>query len=182
MYKPVSILAVSALSSFLFAGCSSIPDAYYPQSTGPSLPTTAESGIKVHISTDSETAVKGEPIQFSVAIENVSSQDLIIPRRPHVVFAWTYANGVRDNFVMETPSEWFFHARDVVKLKPGATLDLTIPVKTYYFERLGITEFHAIVRSPRNTNAALGSVWQGYVTSNRFGVRVTDRRDYAWVR
>ena len=182
MTRSIAVVASTVFVVLFSAGCASVPEAYYPQNTGPSVPAMARSGVQVHISADSETAVKGDPIRFAVEIENVSGEELLIPRRPHILFAWTYANGVRDNFISEVPSEWFYAAGDVVALEPGARLRLTVPVKTYYFDRLGITEFLAIVKSPRNTNPELKQVWQGYATSNRYGIRVTGSRDYAWLQ
>lgn len=181
MRNNLPIIGVAAFVVSLFAGCASIPEAYRPQEVGSLQPARVASGLKVSISPDSEIAVRGEPIQFSVNIENVSGHDLVLPRRPHIQFAWTYSNGRRDNFVSEIPAEQFYRPSEVITLESGGKLRVNVPVKTYYFDQMGITEFHAVVKSPRNTNPALGPVWQGSVASNRYGVRVTRGRDYAWL-
>ena len=181
MKRTSSHLTAISIAVVLHTGCASVPQAYRPQNVGPGRPAPSEKGLRVSISPDSEVAVKGEPIQFSVEIENVSAGSLVVPRHPHVVFTWTYANGQRDNFLAEVPDEQFLAPSDVVRLEAGGTLRIKVPVKTYYFRRLGVTEFRAVVNAPRNTNPALGDVWQGRALSNRYGVLVTRGPTYAWL-
>lgn len=114
----------------------------------------------------------GEPLYFTVIIQNVGDKPLWLPRNPDLLLTWVYPNGRRDNFIRERPPAQFFSAHNAVLLQPGQQMTRTIAVKTYYFPLPGITEFRAILRGTGNTNPDLQPFWSGRVESNAYGIRV----------
>ena len=64
---------------------------------------------------------------------------------------------------------------------PGEAMVRQFPVKTYYFDRLGlgITEFRAILDGVPNSNPHLAQVWAGRSLSNAYGIRIDRARTYA---
>lgn len=171
------LLGVVGCGCVLLAGCATVKEAYYPRQLGAVSPPGVAGGIQISIAPESTFAIRGEPIRFQVEFENMSDGEVRVPRQPHILLVWTYSNGQRDNFLAEAPEERFYRPQDVVSLGPGGKLQVQVPVKTHYFPRLGITEFRAIVKSPRNTNPAVGEVWQGQALSNRYGILVTESRE-----
>ena len=157
-------------ASLLVAGCSTIPNRYIPNSVG-SLNDADDSNIlRISIDSESPELAIGEPIVFQVNIKNISKFPLWMPREPALFFTWIYPDGRHDSFVYEPQRDQFYTREDSVCLRPGQQVTKTVSIRTYYFERKGITEFRAFMRAGRNTNPALMPFWNGELASNSYGV------------
>lgn len=154
------------------AGCGTAGFTYVPAVVGPLDDQEATSTVDVRIETDSPIAVIGQPIVFRVLIRNISTRAFWLPRDPDLLFTWIYPSGQRDNFLREFREERYYSERDAVRLKPGEELVKYFTIRTWYFQRPGITEFRAVLHSSRNTNPSLLPFWNGEVQSNSFGIDV----------
>jgi hypothetical protein len=168
------IAAITAAA--LLAGCGTIPETYIPSTVGPLGEGDASREVKVVISTKSTLTFIGDPIIFQITLKNVGEEPIWVPREPDVLFIWTYPNGRHDNFLREFQEERFYSADDAVQLLPGQQIRKFVPIKTYFFERAGITEFRALVHASRNTNPNLSPFWQGKALSNAFGVLIENAK------
>ncbi len=169
----ISLLLVTAL---LLAGCATVPSRYIPKEVG-SLNDADDSNIlKVSISCKYPEMSIGEPIVFQVSIKNISSRPLWVPRNPDFFFTWIYPDGRHDSFVYEPQRDQFFTRTDSVRLRPGQKLTKSVSIRTYYFERKGITEFRAYLRTARNTNPELVPFWNGELASNSYGVKFSPKK------
>lgn len=158
----------------LTAGCSTVPDEYIPVTVGSIGEADSLDGLKMTISTRQTNARIGEPVLFQVRIQNVGSTPLFIPKNPNVVFTWVYADGSRDNFVKDSEYESLLSETDLTILQPNRFITKDIRVNTHYFNRHGITEFWATLQAWHSKTPAKPGVWEGRITSNRFGVWMED--------
>jgi hypothetical protein len=156
----------------VLAGCGTVPNAYIPATVGSLGEPDPASSMKVIISSKNTLTFIGDPIIFQVTLKNVSEEPVWVPREPDVLLTWIYPNGRHDNFLREFQEERYYSSDDAVQLLPGQQITKFIPVKTYFFERAGITEFRALVHASRNTNSRLEPFWEGKALSNAFGVLV----------
>jgi hypothetical protein len=158
--------------SLLLAGCSTVPNRYIPNEVG-SLNDADDSNIlKISIDSENPETSIGEPIVFRVSIKNISKMPLWVPRDPEFFFTWIYPDGRHDSFVYEPQRDQFYTKEDSVCLRPGQQFTKSVSIRTYYFERKGITEFRAYLRAGRNTNPALMPFWNGELASNSYGIRL----------
>lgn len=158
--------------SLLLAGCSTIPNRYIPNAVG-SLNDADDSNIlRVSITSENPELSIGEPIVFRVSIKNVSKLPLWVPRNPDFFFTWIYPDGRHDSFVYEPQRDQFYTQEDAIYLRPGQQFTKSVSIRTYYFERKGITEFRAYLRAGRNTNPALMPFWNGELASNSYGINL----------
>lgn len=156
--------------SLLLAGCSTIPNRYIPNAVG-SLDDEDDSNIlRISITSEDPELSIGEPIVFKVSIKNISKLPLWIPRDPEFFFTWIYPDGRHDSFVYEPQRDQFYTRQEAVYLRPGQQLTKSVSIRTYYFERKGVTEFRAYLRTGRNTNPALVPFWNGELASNSYGI------------
>lgn len=170
------------LAGALAGGCTSLPVAYIPQTVGPLEESQITNFLEVRIEPDKEEAVIGDLIRFRVILRNTGTVAFYVPRKPDLLFTWTYADGVRDNYVCELPFERFYFAEEAVLLKPGEQITTHMDIKTYYFDTPGITEFRAYVCPGRNTNPELTPFWQGKASSNGYGVVVKEAKKKPYSR
>ena len=171
------VVLPSTILAYLCIGCATVPTKYQPKTLGTVDHGSQDAELMVTISPRSDVVLKGDPIRFSVEVKNVAIHEVLIPNQPDINFLWTYSNGAKDNYLSDSPAERFYQDQDLVRLAPGEAKMFEVPIKTYYFDRLGITEFAARLTSARNTNPAMGKVWQGPVFSNRYGMMITKDRD-----
>jgi hypothetical protein len=156
--------------SLLLAGCATVPSRYIPNAVG-SLNDADDSNIlRISIDPENPEPSIGEPIVFQVSIKNISHLPLWVPRDPAIFFTWIYPDGRHDSFVYEPQREQFYTREDSVCLRPGQQFTKAVSIRTYYFERKGITEFRAYLRAGRNTNPKLMPFWNGELASNSYGV------------
>jgi hypothetical protein len=174
--KAIRIFATWVLAGILLAGCAEMPGPYVPARVGAIRDTITSGNLEVLIDTDDREALIGQPILFRVTIRNSGQQALWVPKDPDLLFTWIYPDGRRDNFLREFETERFYDQDDAVLLKPGFQINKYVQIKTYYFERAGITEFRALLHAGRNTNPALTPFWHGEVMSNGYGVLVLDSK------
>lgn len=170
--KTLSYLLSALGAVIVTAGCSSIPNPYIPQQLGQVMYDNFDRALEVQITADRDQAIIGKPIHFDIRVRNVSDQALWVPKDPDVCFHFVYSNGIRDNYLEDPMEARFYSKNDAVLLRPGQELTRNFEVKTYYFERTGITEFQAVVTLAKNTNASLSPSWDGRIESNGFGVLV----------
>ncbi len=149
-----------------------MPNAYIPTTVGSLGEPDPASEMKVSISSKNTLAFIGDLIVFQITLKNVSTESIWVPREPDVLLTWIYPNGRHDNFLREFQDERYYSTDDAVQLLPGQQITKFVPVKTYFFERAGVTEFRALVHASRNTNPQLAPFWQGRALSNAFGVLV----------
>ena len=166
-------LVVTLLLLGLTSGCSTVPDLYKPQAMGARNDGMVDGGLQIKIVPTKDYAVRGSDIIFNVTLKNVGQEDFMVPRSPDILLLWTYANGRRDNFMVDTPATTFYKPHDVYLLRTGKSYTFQVPVETSYFPDLGITEFRAVAQLPRNTNPQLEPVWSGKSLSNAYGVMVS---------
>jgi hypothetical protein len=174
-WKAIQAGAVAMLAAAL-SGCGTMPETYIPSTVGPLGESNPASEMRVSISSKNTLAFIGDLIIFQITLKNVSEDPIWVPREPDVLLTWTYPNGRRDNFVREFQDERYYSPDDAVQLLPGQQITKFIPVKTYFFERAGITEFRALVHASRNTNPKLAPFWEGKAISNAFGVLVENAK------
>jgi hypothetical protein len=152
-------------ASFLAACSSVMPVVYVPQQSGTLNDSSVSGNISVTLKPDQADIRRGEPLGFSVTMQNVSLQTILLPRQPDVVLTWIYPDGKRDNLIRDTDS---LQANpEFVKLAPGAQIVSRLSIKTSSFHRAGIFEFRAIVSA-----AGADKTWAGCAVSNGFGVMV----------
>ena len=173
---------VGAAIGVLTGGCSSVPGQYRPQTLGLAADGYADAGLSISIEPDRDTVRLGEPILFKVTYRNIGERAFLFPRNPRALFVWTYPDGTRDNVLMKVPGPTHYAPESVIELAPGAEVTRHFPLKTYYFDYRGITEFRAIFRAGRNTNPELENVWAGKAYSNAYGVMVGKRDTFAMLR
>ena len=172
MLRRILIALATAGTALILAGCGTAGFTYVPAVVGPLDDQEATTTVDVRIETDSSVAVIGQPIVFRVLIRNISTRSFWLPRDPDLLFTWIYPNGRRDNFLREFREERYYSERDAVRLKPGEELVKYFTIRTWYFDRPGITEFRAVMHASRNTNPELLPFWNGEVQSNSFGIDV----------
>lgn len=161
----VKVQFVAVAVGVLLAGCASFePPRYVPQRAGSLDDGKNGGGIAVTIRPDQDAVRRGDVIDFTVAIRNVGSQEVMLPRDPDLILTWVYADGRCDNQIVDAPT---IAPVDLVRLLPGQELVRRPSLKTYYFHSRGITEFRAIVSA-----AGPASTWTGRAISNGFGVMV----------
>lgn len=149
----------------LLCGCASFePPAYRPLHSGNLGDAEADGAISVTLTPDRETIRRGEVLGFAVAIRNVSQQPVLLPGEPEMMLTWIYPDGRHDNQINGEPSP---ASTAAVRLAPGESLVRRSALKTYYFQRGGITEFRAIVSA-----AGPAEGWSGRTSSNGYGVMV----------
>ncbi len=158
------IVALSAAG--LLAACSSLaPTVYIPKQNG-SLGDASSSGdISVALHPESPSIRRGDKINFDISIRNIGAQPVVISRNPELTLTWIYPDGRHDNSIggLAAPPP----GSDLVTLDPGQQIVEHSSVLTYYFHRLGITEFRAIVSATGPANA-----WTGRAISNGYGVMI----------
>ncbi|MBU1909092.1 MAG: hypothetical protein KJ726_03505 [Verrucomicrobia bacterium] len=166
--------------TFLFlalfgAGCASMPAPYKPATEG--RINNAERDVALEIRLDTETPVIaiGDPIFLIVTIRNVGPNRVWLPQQPTVLISWIYPDGIHDNFLKELREEERLAPHQLVCLEPNQQISQRVEVRTYYFDRLGVTEFRALLHTGRNTNPDTGPTWMGRLQSNSFGVRIERR-------
>ena len=175
MLNHPKVLALGLACAMLsLMGCSSVENPYIPKTVGQLDDSLARDGVTVTIRPEQSRSAVGQPIVFDVRITNSGDTPVWIPKKPQVVFTWTYPDGKRDNFLQDVEHERFFKADEAVLLQPGQTVARKSTIATYYFGKSGITEFRAVIHSPRNTNADLQPFWNGRVRSNSFGVLIDE--------
>ena len=158
--------------SLLLAGCSTIPNRYIPNAVG-SLNDADDSNIlRISIDPENPELSIGEPIVFRVSVKNISKMPLWVPRDPEFFFTWIYPDGRHDSFVYEPQRDQFYTREDSVCLRPGQQFTKSVSIRTYYFERKGITEFRAYLRTGSNTNPKLTPFWNGELASNSYGIKL----------
>lgn len=165
----------AAATLLVCIGCVA-PVKYIPATLGLSAPGETRNGLQVHIRPQSDGVTPGTPIVFEVTIRNAGDVGFFLARNPNLVFVWTYPNGQRDNFVREFAERRFFSRDEAVYLGPGDELTVSRTIETHFFPKTGITEFHAILYSEKNTNPDLRPFWHGWVASNFYGVFVGNRK------
>ena len=167
-----SYLLVLTTSVALITGCAAIPEPYRPSVVGAIPGGSQDHGLRVTIQPDRDVAAVGDRLQFLVRLTNAGPSAILVPRRPNILFTWVYPDGRRDNFMLDDPSPRYYPASEVQEIPPGESLEVRVPIETYYFKRYGVTEFRAIARIPRNTNPAHETFWHGKVMSNAYGVLI----------
>ena len=174
--KTSSIGWAGLLASVMLSGCATVPTPYKPSTVGSLNDSQAKDALEVVIEPQCTHAIIGEPIRFAIRLRNVGTQAFWIPRDPDLMFMWVYPNWRRDNFLAEFDGERDYADREVTLLRPGAELSKQFTIKTYYFNREGVTEFRALVHASRNTNPSFTPFWHGKALSNAFGVMVQSAR------
>ena len=165
-----------AISLFL-AGCTTVPNRYIPNAVGSLNDADNTNNIlRASIELANPESFIGEPIVFKVVIKNISEMPLWLPRDPEFFFVWIYPDGRRDSFVYEPQRDQFYSRADAVCLRPGQQIMKSVAIRTSYFQRNGITEFRAYLRTGRNTNPELSPFWDGELASNSYGVMVLGAR------
>lgn len=167
-YK-VLLLAVAAA---LGTGCASMPERYKPDTQGRIDNAEKDAALEILLKTDTAVVAIGEPLYLDVAIRNVSDERVWLPREPTVLVSWIYPNGVHDNFLKEIREENHLERGQLVCLEPGQQISQRVEIRTYYFDRPGITEFRARLYGARNTNPRTEPTWTGRLQSNSYGVMV----------
>lgn len=162
--------------SALLSACGTVKPLYRPQTRGSLDDAQPLDGLELTIRPDRDAVRLGEVLVFEARLRNVGDRPLRIPAHPDLIFLWTYPNGERDNFIIECEDHRSFEADELIDLRPGAVLRKRYPIKTYYFDYMGITEFRAFCDVPRNDNAGVDPVWTGRVYSNGYGIEVYEKR------
>ncbi|HNR93512.1 MAG TPA: hypothetical protein PKM67_00590 [Kiritimatiellia bacterium] len=157
-------------------GCGSMPERYIPSATGPIGAPEVVRGLSVSIAAASDAVAFGQPVFFDITISNASRMVYWLPREPQIIFAWTYANGRRDNLIRDPLEDRYFTQYAASKIFPGEVRKHQTKIPTGYFPAKGITEFKAIYTSPRNTNPELMPFWNGEILSNAYGVDIKGRK------
>jgi hypothetical protein len=155
---------IATLAAVVLAGCASIPAPYQPMQAGNLNDGSGAGSIAVVLNADRDTIRRGDTLRFSVAIQNVGTQPVVLPRDPDTQLTWVYPDGRRDNLIKDSAAP---ANSELVRLEPGQQLTHKSTIPTYYFHRSGITEFRAIVSA-----AGTGNTWNGRAVSNGFGVMV----------
>ncbi len=167
------IAAILLAASFgLFTGCAAVPAKYHPETVGYTNPPESSDHVRITITPLFDSLALGEPVVITVSMENVGEKPIFVPRSPEILLLWIYPNGQRDNQLIQFTEERHFRADELVRLMPGQFIETRREIKTYYFPKVGITEFWAVCNAPRNTNPALGPVWSGRLESNGYGLLV----------
>lgn len=156
-------------------GCAGIKEPYIPQTLGPSRIAPAKEGIRLLLTAQEDVSPLGEPLNLRVTLRNEGSEPVWLPTNPHVFMVWVYPNGRNDNMVLDPPHRHHFTQHSAVLLEPGEEVSEEICVDTYYFPRVGITEFQAVLRVAGSTNPDLKPFWVGRAVSNSFGVLMVDK-------
>ena len=167
---------MGVLAALVTAGCSTVPDKYKPVQVGVVNEENIADGIEFVIRPATDTLVRGEVLFFDISLKNVGADGFWFPREPEIMLTWVYSSGQRDNLLFEPTDTRHFTKTDAVYVKPGQTLKTRMKIKTYYFPRIGITEFQAFYRAPANTNPDLEPFWNGKVYSNSYGINVFSSR------
>jgi hypothetical protein len=168
-------LSLFLTAMLLFSmGCASSQFAYRPSTIGISDPAEIIDGLEVNIQPNTDSVEQGSNLLFLVTIRNISDKAIWIPRRPHVLFFWTYSDGQRDHFLDEYSDTVYYDKQSCMLLKPGQQLKFRKSIRTAYFLATGITEFRAVYVVENNKNTALQPFWQGELLSNAYGVMVHD--------
>lgn len=160
--KKIAALVAMAM----LAGCASFSPAplYVPRQAGNMGDGDSGAGVVVVLKPDRVSIHRGELLGLSVAIRNVGAEAIILPRKPDTLLTWIYPDGRHDNVVRDTAE---VAGTELAKLEPGQEIVQHATIKTYYFNRSGITEFRAIVSAAGPANC-----WTGRVASNGFGIMV----------
>ena len=167
----VKIMA-ALLLPLLGAGCASMPQAYKPVTPGRLENSERSNGLEINLESETPVIAIGEPILLNITIRNVSPECVWLPRQPTVLVSWIYPNGIHDNFLKELRQEERLERHQLACLEPGQQISQRVEVRTYYFDRPGVTEFRALLHAGRNTNPHTESTWAGRLHSNSFGVQV----------
>lgn len=171
MKKAFRIAAFLLLALF-GAGCASMPVPYKPATAGRMNNAEGDGALEIILDTETPVISIGDPIILTVTIRNVCPGRVWLPRQPTVLISWIYPDGVRDNFLKELREEERLELHQLVCLEPGQQISQRVEVRTYYFDRPGVTEFRALLHAARNTNPDTGPTWMGRLQSNSFGVLV----------
>ena len=166
------IAAVILAASLMGSGCASMPERYKPATQGRLDNAEEDPALVVMLKADTPAISIGEPLHLDVAIRNVSNERVWLPCEPTVLVSWIYPNGIHDNFLKEIRNEDHFDRGELVCLEPGQQIAQRVEIRTYYFDRPGITEFRARLYGTRNTNPKTDATWTGRLQSNSFGVMV----------
>lgn len=170
LVKTMILLAIAALMT----ACGTLDTAYIPEKVGRGSDPVAQDGIYLQLIPPSDTVEFGEPITFCVKAVNVGEKAVYLPRKPELLFIWVYANGTRDNHIMELSAEKSFLEDELVRIEPGQSMRYEKIINTYYFPALGITEFSALLNVPVNQNNEIGPVWSGRARSNRYAMLIDE--------
>ncbi|HOW96987.1 MAG TPA: hypothetical protein P5567_11780 [Kiritimatiellia bacterium] len=149
-----------------------MPERYKPATQGRLDNAEQDPALEIALKADTPVISIGEPLYLDVAIRNVSEERVWLPRQPTVLVSWIYPNGVHDNFLKEIREEEHLERSELVCLEPGQQIAQRVEIRTYYFDRPGITEFRARLYGARNTNPKTAETWTGRLQSNSFGVMV----------
>ncbi len=162
-------LRLGLLGALLLAGltgCGTVREPYIPKRLGSLHDQKADQGIRLTLSPDKYRARIGEPVTFTVLIENTRGRPALLPADPGLLLAWIYPDGRRDNMVR---SQEPVPRQEPLLLNPGEQRVARLVVPTYYFNFDGIYEFRAILRGqplPVESDA----VWTGRALSNGYGI------------
>ena len=170
--KNIIQLIILISASYIFIGCASLPNSYIPETAGPVNESEVYDGLQATLLSDYVAIAKGESINFDIELKNTTEQGIWIPEKPEIMMSWVYPNGRRDNVLIEFNETRFYSKDELVYLKPQEATVVTVPIKTYYFPRTGITEFQVWCNISKNTNPALPRVWHGQLASNAYGVDI----------
>lgn len=151
------------------AGCSTIhPTAqndYYPTRPGNLADGETSGDISVALNASNDHVQRGGDLLLSVAIRNIGPNPVIFTQEPDTRLVWIYPDGKRDNMIGPIAEVGDLAG---ARLEPGQEIVRQSVVKTYYFNRKGITEFRAIVSAA----GASEKGWTGRAISNGLGVRI----------
>ena len=165
-------VSVVLLLALLGAGCASMPAPYKPKTSGRLDNAERDAVLEIVLDTETPVIAVGDPILLNVTIRNVGPDRVWLPRQPTVHISWIYPNGVNDNFLKELREEEYLDRHQLVCFEPGQHMSQRVEVRTWYFDRLGVTEFRALLHVGRNTNPNAEPIWTGQLQSNSFGVLV----------
>ena len=169
-----SVLGVMCIALALLA-CScktTSPSGYVPRQLGSIEQSNSNSRAMLTITPSKVRYEPGDPIEFTVTLENTSASPYWVPKNLVPVFVWNYSDGSRDGQLPRSNAPRPYQKDKSVLLQPGDELSSTRVVKTNYFLREGITEFHAILDIPENTNSQLSPFMSDKLLSNGYGVLV----------
>lgn len=148
------------------SACGTVQTTYKPAWMGNMADGETDQNIEIQLRPDKYRAKIGDPLTFSVVIRNVGSQPVWFPSHPDLLVMWVYPDGRRDNIIS---SDQDSGSTEMVLLNPGQDRVEHSVVTTYYFDRIGIHEFRAIVSAEKSTTTAHRG-WSGRAVSNGFGV------------
>ena len=164
--KSICAWVVLSGSALIFSGCGTVREAYIPDHLGNMSDFRNDQGIKITLIPDKYRAQIGDKLIFKTVIQNVGQDPVVIPSDPDLLLTWVYPDGRRDNLVRDEEGA---RPHDQLVLEPGQKHVVESVVATYYFDRIGIHEFRAVLYG-RNALARNETAWTGRAISNGFGI------------